>query len=113
MARKVIISERQLELITNHILESGGHESIVKRIGEDLKLNYEPTKGTYKKGGEFFEQAMVTNKVNGEMMTVKSLFDYMKYKYKLGDDFLKQVIDDWYNGRLQDSYNLSKNVSIG
>ena len=112
MARKVIISERQLELLTGYIVESNAKETLIKRIVDDLDMNYESTKGTYKKGGEFFEEAMIANKVNGEMMTGKSLLDYMKYKYKLDDDFLKQIIDDWYKGKIDKTYTLSKNVSM-
>lgn len=113
MARKVIISEKQLEKIANFIIvESNAKEILVKRIVTDLDMNYEPTKGTYKQGGEYFEESMIKNKVNGEMMTVKSLLDYLRYKYKLGDDFLKQIIKDWYNGNIDKTYILSKNVPI-
>lgn len=112
MATKLIISERQLEIITQHINEIDAHQSLVRRVSADLDLNYEPSMGTYKKGGEYFEKPMVLNKVNQEQMTIKSLYDYMKYKYELGDDFLKQIIDDWYNGNLDKSGRLSKNVSM-
>ncbi len=112
MAKKVIISESQLFLIKNYICESNNHEVLVRRIAADLDLNYEPTKGTYKKGGEFHEEAMILNKVNQELMTPKSLFDYLTYKYKLGSDFIKQIIKDWYTGNLDKSGGLSKNTPI-
>lgn len=112
MATKLIISERQLELLATHIKENDSHQSLVRRVAADLDLNYEPTVGTYKKGGEYHEEKMVLNKVNKEQMTVASLYDYMKYKYELGDDFLKQIIDDWYKGNLDKSGQLSKNVSM-
>jgi hypothetical protein len=112
MTRKVIISETQLELLTNHIVETNARDSIIKRIKYDLDTNYEPTKGTFKKGGEYFEKDMILNKVDKEMMTPKSLFKYMKYKYKLSDDFIKQVIKDWYNGDISDNYLLSKNIPM-
>ncbi len=112
MARKVIISENQLVMLKNHICEVDNHESMVRRVVADLDLNYEPSQGTYKKGGEYHEESMVLNKVNSELMTAKSLFDYMKYKYSLGDDFLQQLINDWYKGNLNDSDSLSKNISI-
>lgn len=112
MARKVIILESQLKAITDYIYENDNHQMLVRRVAADLDLNYEPNMGTYKKGGEYYEKPMVSNKVNQELMTPKSLFDYMMYKYKLGEDFLKQTINDWYKGNLKGSYKLSKNVSI-
>ena len=112
MAKKVIISERQLSLLTNHIVESSVHQSHVESIVDDLNKNYEPSKGTYKKGGEYFEEPMVLNKVDKELITLKALLDYMLYKYELGRDFVKQVITDWYTGDIGDSYTLTKNVTI-
>ena len=112
MTKKVIISERQLRVIADYISEANQQEALIKKIKADLDLNYEPSNGTYKKGGEYFEEPMIMNKVNQELMTPKSLFDYMKYKYELGDNFIKQIIDDWYKGNLNDSDRLSKNVSM-
>lgn len=112
MARKVIISENQLKMLKNHICEADAHETMVRRVVADLDLNYEPSQGTYKKGGEYHEQAMVLNKVNQELMTPKSLLDYMTYKHGLGAEFTQQVIDDWFKGNLENSNTLSKNVTI-
>lgn len=112
MAKKLLISESQLLVLKNYIHESNNHEILVRRIAADLDLNYEPSKGTYKKGGEFHEQPMVLNKVNQELMTPKSLFDYMMYKYKLGATFVKQIITDWFKGNLDKTGTLSKNTPI-
>jgi hypothetical protein len=112
MAKKVIISEKQLGVLAKHIQESDRHQILVKRIVDDLNLNYEPTSGTYKKGGEYYDEQMVQNKVNKEMMTPKSLFDYMQYKYELGDKFLQQIINDWFKGNMTGQTSLSKNVPV-
>lgn len=112
MARKVLISESQLKMLSNYICENDSHSTMVRRIVADLDLNYEPSKGTYKKGGEYHEEPMVLNKVNQELMTAKSLFDYMKYKYDFGDEFIQQVINDWFKGNLTDSDKLSKNTPV-
>ena len=112
MTRKVIISENQLSMLKNYICEADAHQMLIRRIVADLDLNYEPSQGTYKKGGEFHEELMILNKVSQELMTAKSLADYLQYKYELGEDFLKQIINDWYKGNLNDSDNLSKNISI-
>ncbi len=51
--------------------------------------------------------------VNGELMTVKSLYEHMLYKFDgLATDFIKQVIDDWYKDKIGDDYKLSKNVKV-
>jgi len=112
MGTKVIISENQLKVLKNYICESDAHETMVRRIVADLDLNYEPSQGTYKKGGEFHEEAMILNKVSQELMTVRSLFDYFKYKYQLGDEFIQQIINDWYRGDLNNSSRLSKNITM-
>lgn len=112
MNKKIIISERQLEALTRFIKEAYGYEETVREIAEDLNLNYEATVGTYKEGGEFFETAMINNKVSGEMITPKSLYEYLNYKYDVSEDFIKQVIRDWFDGNLKDSYILSKNVKL-
>lgn len=112
MATKVLISENQLKMLKDYICEADNHETMVRRVVADLDLNYEPSQGTYKKGGEYHEQPMVLNKVNQELMTAKSLFEYLKYKYKLGEEFLQQVINDWYKGNLVDSDSLSKNTPV-
>ncbi len=112
MAKKVIISENQLKMLKEYICESDNHETMVRRVVAELDLNYEPSQGTYKKGGEYHEESMVLNKVNQELMTAKSLSDYLKYKHKLGEEFLQQIINDWFKGNLKDSDSLSKNISI-
>ena len=112
MGKKLIISEKQLALIANLINEDNGHQLMVSKIVDNLNLNYEPSFGTYKKGGEFFETPMLHNKVTKEMVTPKSLFDYLNYKYKVGEDFIKQVIRDWFDGFIDKSNRLSKNVKL-
>jgi len=55
---------------------------------------------------------MILVKVDEEIITPKSLYEYMKYKYKMGDEFTKQVIRDWMCGTISDDYSLSKNVTM-
>jgi len=112
MKKKLIINENQLTHLADYILENN-HSRVVKGVVKYLKANYEPSKGTYKKGGEYHEEPMIKNLVNGELMTVKSLYEHIGFKYSgLSPLFLKQVIDDWYNGRIDDEYKLSKNVKV-
>jgi hypothetical protein len=93
--------------------ESSDHELMVKKVVDDLNLNYEPVVGTYRTGGEYFEKPIIKIKADGEKITPQRLLDYLQYKNpSLGDEFLKQVILDWVNGDL-DEYSLSKNVRMG
>lgn len=108
---KLIISEKQLKLIATYITESGNQTSIVKKIVKFLDSSYEPAIGTVKKGGEYHDKGMVKNTVNNDIISDAALLDYLKYKFEgLGDEFLKQVISDWFNGKLDKGTVLSKNV---
>ena len=111
--KKIVITERQSKVLEQiELLESKDHELMVKKVSDDLNLNYEPMVGTYRKGGEYFERPVAKVKADGETITPKELFDYLKFKNKLlGDAFLKQVILDWVNGDIKDN-TLSKNVAI-
>lgn len=112
MGKKLIINEKQLNGLANYLLENN-HERIVKLVVNYLEANYEPTKGTFKRGGEYHEEPMIKNLVNDEMMTVKSLYEHVLYKFEgINAEFIKQVIDDWYNGRIDDNFKLSKNVRV-
>ena len=92
--------------------ESTDHELMVKKVVDDLNLNYEPVVGTYRQGGEYFEKPIVNVKADGDKITPKGLLDYLKFKNPtLGDKFLKQIILDWVNGDLN-GYSLSKNIGI-
>jgi len=55
---------------------------------------------------------MVTIKADGEVITPKALYEYLKFKYKTGDEFTKQVIRDWMYGNISDDFGLTKNVTV-
>lgn len=110
MAKKIIITESQCEMLVKHIAENN-QAKIVGRIAKFLDSSYEPAVGTVRKGGEYYDKAMIKNVIDNKMMNLKDLLDYIKYKFEgLGEDFLKQVIRDWFNGKLEGSNSLSKNV---
>jgi hypothetical protein len=111
--KKIVITEKQSKVLEQfELLEFKDHELMVKMVLDTLNLNYEPIVGTYRKGGEYFERPVAKIKADGETITPKELFDYLKFKNKsLGDSFLKQVILDWINGDIKDNA-LSKNVTI-
>ena len=111
--KKIKITETQSKMLAKlEINEASDHELMVKKIVDDLNLNYEPIVGTYRKGGEYFEKPIVKIKADGETTTPKELLTYLKFKNKsLSEKFIRQVLLDWVNGDI-DGYSLSKNVSL-
>lgn len=112
MGKKLIITESQLENLKTFINESAAYGKIVKQLHDDLIANYTPTDNFVRKGGEYSSKKMVKVNVDNEIISPKALFDYLKYKYQMGDNFTKQVITDWMFGRITDDYQLSKNVPL-
>lgn len=108
---KILISEKQLSTLKSYIKETSMHTGMVGRIKSDLDSNYEPMVGVVRGGGEYSEQPMIKIKVDGESISPSALFDYIKFKYKVGDEFIKQIIRDWADGKIKGNI-LSKNVPI-
>ena len=111
--KKIKITESQLERLKKTITENAVHSNLVKQIKTELDGTYRPIEKFVRQGGEYFEKNMVEVLADGELISPKSLFEYLKYKYKLNDEFIKQVITDWMFGNIDDTYTLSKNVSLG
>lgn len=110
---KLIINERQLTLIAKLVKESNSISSgIVRRVVNYLDEYYEPTFETYQTEGEYYNQPMIKNKVDEEMIAPKNLLRHLKEKFnKYNPEFLGQVIRDWYDGKLREgNYIMSKNV---
>lgn len=112
MKKRIIIHESQLGVLKRFITEDTAHARIVKMMKEELDKNYQPIEKFVREGGEYFEEAMIMVKADEEVISPKSLYEYMKSKYKVGDDFTKQVIRDWVDGKITDDYRLSKNVPM-
>lgn len=114
--KRIKITERQREILLKvELNESKDYELILKKVVDDINLNYTPIAGTYRKGGEYFEKPMIKVEADGSMITPKDLLEYLNFKNKnLSDKFLKQVILDWVNGRFSKSkdYSLSKNITM-
>lgn len=111
MSTKLIITENQYNKLLKFISENNFHEKLVEMMVSDLDMNYEPMLGIMREDGEYFEEPMVRIKVDKSEITPKELFEYFKKKYKLGDDFTKQVIQDWMFGNIKNNM-LTKNVPI-
>lgn len=112
MGKRLIISENQFKRLKEILTEGNMHSNMVRKIKTELDSNYEPTQKFIRKGGEYFEKHMILIKADNEVIDPKDLFEYLKYKYKVGDDFIKQVIKDWFFSKISDDHRLSKNVTI-
>lgn len=112
MKTKLIITESQLERLKCSLNESVVHSNMVKRMKEDLDKNYQPIEKFVREGGEYASQPMIMVTADEETITPKDLYEYLKYKYKMGEDFTKQVIRDWVDGKITDDFRLSKNVAL-
>lgn len=112
MGKKLIISESQFIRLKKIISENDIYSGVVKQMKEFLDNNYEPVERFVREGGEYYQKPMVMVKVDEEIISPKDLYEYMKYKFEMGDDFTKQVIRDWMFDKITDDYSLSKNVSL-
>lgn len=112
MAKKIIITEGQYNRLEKMLTESTAYTRVVRQMKEEMDANYEPVEKFVREGGEYSEKPMIMVKADNEVITPKSLFEYMKYKYKMGDEFTKQVIRDWMFGGITKHFSLSKNVPM-
>jgi hypothetical protein len=129
MKKKLIITESQLERLKVILNEENTHALIVKQLKNELDSNYEPVEKFVRQGGEYHPTAMIKSLTDEEELSVNDLYEYMQYKYGINDKpideteevsnkkpfskkFLKQVIEDWMLGKINDDYSLSKIVSL-
>ena len=112
MKNKLIITESQLQTLKVMLSESTGYSIMVKRIKEELDANYQVVDKFVKEGGEYSSQPMFMVKVDEEVITPKDLAEYLKYKHKVSEEFIKQVIKDWVDKKIDDNYLLSKHVPL-
>lgn len=112
MKKKVIITEGQLKTIIKRLDENVQVKEIIKTISNDLITNYEPAIATFNNGLEYENKTIITKKVDGDKLSGAALLDYFTSKYThVSDEFIEQVIRDWYEGVLDGkNLQLSKNV---
>ena len=111
MKKKIIITEKQYDVIKKLLTESNDYENIVNSIVEDLNNNYVRAIETYLDGDEYKKRKVFEVVVDERIITPEELLEYFKSKYKLGENFLKQVIVDWCDYKIVDGA-LSKNVGL-
>lgn len=111
MKQKLIISERQYNKLTKFINESNDYENMVNDIVEHLEMNYKKAIEKYRDGNEYKQRKVFEIKADGDLISPKDLVIYLKNKYKVGEGFLKQLLDDWCDDKIKDG-KLSKNVGL-
>jgi hypothetical protein len=47
-----------------------------------------------------------------ELISPSALYEYLKNKYNMGEQFTQQVIRDWVDNKITNEFMLSKNVPL-
>jgi len=113
MKKKIIITENQLQLITNLLTEDTDHARVVKTVVKNLGSNYRKAIETYRDGNEYNQRKVFEVVVDGKLISGEDLLEYFKLRYNYGVTFLKQVINGWCDGYpgLKKG-TLSKNIGL-
>lgn len=112
MKRKIIITEAQLNRLETNLFENVVHTSMVKRIKNELDKDYRVIERIFHENNEYFTAPMIEVIVDGQVITPKTLCEYLTKKYNLNEEFIKQVIKDWASGDIGEDYSLSKNIEL-
>lgn len=113
MTKKIIITESQYNRLFKPLLKESHFNIVLDNVLADLDKNYEKVTAVVQDYHDYNEKPRFKVKVDDSLVDAKELLEYLKYKYHevCGEDFLKQVIDDWYHGKI-DGGHLSKNVTL-
>jgi hypothetical protein len=112
MKTKLIITESQFKKIKSILSEDTMHSRMVKEMKDFLEANYTPTENYMREGGEYFAKTMFKVNADEELISAKQLYEYMSYKFGLGEAFTKQVIKDWASGNIGEDFMLSKHIPM-
>jgi hypothetical protein len=74
MGVKLIITERQLNVLQKSINENKFYESLVEKLVTDLNTNYEPMLGIMREDGEYFEEPMIKIKADETETTPRQVY---------------------------------------
>jgi len=113
MIKKIIITESQYNKIIKPLIKEGDYHIVLDEVLDNLNKNYEMVTAIVKDYHDYNEQPRFKVKADDSIIEAKDILDYFKYSYHgvCGEEFLKQVIDDWYHGRIKDGM-LSKNITL-
>jgi hypothetical protein len=111
MSTKLIITESQYNRLQQRLTETA-FSSMVRRMKEDLDANYTPTENYVREGGEYSNVPMFKVNLDEELISPSALYEYLKNKYNMGEQFTQQVIRDWVDNKITNEFMLSKNVPL-
>jgi hypothetical protein len=113
MKKKLIISETQLNELASYIAENTKYQHMVEIIVDDLEKNYRKAVETYEDvvSGDYQERKVFEIKVSDEVIDPLTLSEYIQKKYKVSEEFSKQILDDWCSGSINNGL-LSKDINI-
>ena len=111
MKQKLIITEAQYYKLTKFISENSDYVNMVNDIVNHLDMNYKKAIEKYRDGNEYRHKKVFEIKADGDLISPKDLLIYLKSKFKVGEEFLKQLLDDWCDNKIKDG-KLSKNVAL-
>jgi len=78
MKKKLMVTERQLALITKEINETNSNVRLRNKIQDFLEADYEPSGGVTEIANEFYSTPLIKKKIDGELITPKALCDYLE-----------------------------------
>jgi hypothetical protein len=109
MGTKIMITEKQLRMITKLIGESAGNVRLKNQIFNFLKSDYIPSGGVKEIGNEFYNTALIKKKIDGEMISPQSLSDYIGNKFDgLSKSDINDSIEGWFYGDYDTETGLRK-----
>lgn len=111
MKKKLIITNNQYVKLRQHINENKIYEDNVNDIVKFLEANYNKVLEKYREGNEYKNKKAFEVKADGDIITPRDLMIYLKSKFNVGEGFIKQLLDDWCNGTINNG-RLSKNTSL-
>lgn len=107
--KRIMITEQQLGLIEEGFVK----DRFVRKVVKELDHKYEPSHQTLENESGPINKALVRKKYDGEEYEPKDVFREFNEKYDdLSEEFVKQVIKDWFNGSMGKNYSLTKNVKM-
>lgn len=117
MKQKIIITNGQyknvVESFAKLVTEVSDYNLVLGEILADLDKNYELVDVVHRGLDDYREESGIRVKVDDSIITKSQLLSYLKKKHsgKCGDNFLRQVISDWCDGKTKDG-SLSTNISL-
>jgi len=111
MKKKLIITNNQYVNLRKHINENKVYEDNINKIVKFLEANYNKVLEKYRDSNEYKNKKSFEIKADGDIITPKDLMIYLKNKFKVGEGFIKQLLDDWCDNKIKDG-RLSKNTSL-